>query len=362
MINDGYFKKDFDYSEINCKNKIHMTNLKTKYMGIEIDNPIIVGASNPLTDMDNLKRAEELGAAAIVYKSLFEEQIQLERLQLDERLNEFNDIYAEMLTIHPNIEYEGSEEHLFNIRKAKESLSIPLFASLNAVNVDTWIKYAILLEQTGVNGIELNFYQVPSDFNKDAKEIEDEQIYIVKEIRNKISIPVSVKLSSDYTNILNFIKKLDETGVNAFILFNSFFQPDIDIINEKHIKSFKLSNEKDYMKSLRYTGILFENIKADICSSHGIFTGADAIKLILSGASCVQVVSTLYKNGLTQINNIKNELTEWMDSKNYKSIDEFRGKLSNTKLSSNPFIYKRAQYVDLLINSEEIFAGTRNYK
>ena len=332
-----------------------MKNLKTKYMGIELDNPIILGASNMATDLDTLKKAEELGAGAIVYKSLFEEQIQLERFQLDERLTEFNDINAEMLTTHPNIEHAGPDEHLLNIRKAKESLSVPLIASLNAVNNDIWIKYARLLSETGVDGIELNFYQIPSDFDKGAKEIEDEQINIVKEIRKNISIPVSVKLSSDYTNILNFIKKLDQAGVDAFVLFNSFFQPDIDINQEKHIKSFNLSNEGDYRKSLRYAGLLFENIKADICSSHGIFTGADVIKLILSGSTCVQVVSTLYKNGLTQINNIKKELVEWMDNKNYNSIDEFRGKLSKNKLSSNPFVYKRAQYVDLLMNSDELF-------
>lgn len=328
-------------------------------MGIEIDNPIILGASNMASDLDKLKKAEELGAGAIVYKSLFEEQIQLERFQLDERLNEFNDLYAEMVTIHPHIEHSGPDEHLTNIRKASESLSIPLIASLNAVNVDTWIKYAGLLAETGVNGIELNFFQIPSDFNKNAKDIEDEQINIVKEVKKIISIPVSVKLSSDYTNILNFIKKLDKAGVDAFVLFNSFFQPDIDVVSEKHIKSFNLSNEGDYKKSLRYAGLLFENIKADICSSHGIFTGADLIKLILSGSSCVQVVSTLYKNGLTQINNIKKELVDYMDIKNYKSIDEFRGKLSKNKLSTYPFVYKRAQYVDLLINSEKIFGGSR---
>jgi len=328
-------------------------------MGIELDNPIIVGASNLATNLDNLKKAEELGAAAIVYKSLFEEQIQLERFQLDERLSEFNDLYAEMITIHPHIEHAGPDEHLLNIRNAKEHLSIPLIASLNAVNNDTWLKYARLLSETGVDGIELNFYQIPSDFDKDAKDIEDEQINIVKEIKQNISIPVSVKLSPDYSNILNFIKKLDEAGVDAFVLFNSFFQPDINVTSEKHIKSFNLSNEGDYKKSLRYAGLLFENIKADICSSHGIFTGADLIKLILSGSSCVQVVSTLYKNGLSQIDNIKKELEKWMDIKNYTSIDEFRGKLSKNKLGNDPFVYKRAQYVDLLINSEEIFGITK---
>ena len=327
-------------------------------MGIELDNPIILGASNFVTDLDNLKKAEELGVAAIVYRSLFEEQIQLESFQLEERLNEFNDINAEMVQIHPNIEHAGPDEHLLNIRKAKESLTIPLIASLNAINSDTRIRYAKLISETGVDGIELNFYQIPVDFDKDAKEIEDSQINTLKEIRSSISIPISVKLSPDYSNILNFIKKLDKVGADAFVLFNSFFQPDIDVKSEKHIKTSHLSNERDYKKSLRYAGLLFDNIKADICSSHGIFSGEDVIKLLLSGATCVQVVSTIYKNGLKQISTMKKELEEWMDIKNYKSIDEFRGKLSRNRLTNNPFVYKRAQYVELLLNSEEIFGGT----
>jgi dihydroorotate dehydrogenase (fumarate) len=335
-----------------------MRSLKTTYMGVEIDNPIVIGASTLVTDLDAIKKAEEYGAAAIVYKSLFEEQIQLESLQLDERLNEFNDIHAEMTTIHPHIDHAGPDEHLYRIRKAKESISIPLFASLNAVDKLTWIKYAKLLSETGVDGIELNFYNVPWNFNKSAKAIEDEQLQIVKEIKDSISIPVSVKLSSDYTNILNFIKKLDKAGVDAFVLFNSFFQPDIDIMSEKHIKSTNISNEGDYKKSLRFAGLLYGNIGADICSNHGIFNGEDAIKMLLCGASSVQVVSTLYKNGIDHIKDIKYEIEDWMNVKNYNSIDEFRGKLSKIKLGSNPFVYKRAQYVDLLINSEEIFAGT----
>ena len=334
-----------------------MNKLKTNYMGIELKNPIILGACNLTTDPDNLKKAEEFGAAAIVYRSLFEEQIQLESLQLDEKLNEFNDLHAEMVQIHPNIEHAGPDEHLMSLRKAKESLTIPLIASLNAVNNDTWLKYAGLLSQTGIDGIELNFYQIPLDFSRNAGDVEDSQINILKEIRKNISIPVSVKLSPDYSNILNFIKKLDNEGADAFVLFNSFFQPDIDVINEEHIKSSHLSNVGDYKKSLRYAGLLYDNIKADICSSHGITNGKDVIKLLLSGASCVQVVSTIYKNGLSQIKNIEHELVEWMDSKNYKSVDEFKGKLSKNKLNSNPFIYKRAQYVDLLLNSEEIFAS-----
>ena len=334
-----------------------MKNLKTKFMGIEIENPIVVGASNMVTKLDNLKKAEELGAAAIVYKSLFEEQIQLERLQFDEKLTEFNDIHAEMLTMHPKLNYDGAEEHLLNLRKAKESISIPLIASLNAINHETWVEYAKLIAETGVDGIELNFYPNLWDLDRDATDIENEQISIVNEIKQKVTIPLSVKLSPDYTNALNLIKKLDSEGIDTFVLFNSFFQPDIDIETEKHTKKYNFSNPGDYKKSLRFAGLLYQNIQADICSSHGVFTGEDVIKLILSGSSSVQVVSTLYKHGLVQISKIKNDLEKWMEEKNYNSLDEFRGKLSKNMLSKNPFVYKRAQYVDLIMNAEDIFGN-----
>ena len=337
-----------------------MNKLKTKYMGLELDNPIILGASNLVRNIDTLKKAEDLGVGAIVYKSLFEEEIQLESFQLNEKLTEFNDLHAEMVTIHPDIEHGGPDEHLLKVSKAVESLSIPVIASLNAINDDTWVKYAKLLSETGIDGIELNFYQIPLDFDKSGNEIEEEQIKTLKEIRKSISIPISIKLSPDYSNILNFIKTLDNEGVDAFVLFNSFFQPDINVTNEKHIKKSNLSREGDYKKSLRYTGLLFDNIKADICSSNGVFTGEDVVKLLLSGATCVQVVSTIYRNGLAQINQIKGELEAWMDSKNYNSLDEFRGKLSKKKLSNNPFIYKRAQYVELLLNSDDLMPGGTN--
>jgi dihydroorotate dehydrogenase (fumarate) len=334
-----------------------MKNLKTKFMGIEIDNPIVAGASNLVGKPDNLKKLEEAGIGAIVYKSLFEEQIQLENLQFDEKLNEFNDIYAEMLTMHPQLDYTGAEEHLLNLRNAKESISIPLIASLNAVNIETWVEYAKLIAQTGVDGLELNFYPNQLDLNREASDIEKEQLLVVKEIKKSIAIPVSVKLSPDYTNTLNHIKKLDDLGINTFVLFNSFFQPDIDIEHEKHIKKYNFSHQGDYKKSLRYSGLLYQKIKAEICSSHGIFTGEDVIKLLLSGASSVQGVSTLYKNGIGQISKMRSEIEAWMERKEYHTLDDFRGKLSNSKLEKNPFVYKRAQYVDLIINAENIFGN-----
>lgn len=334
-----------------------MKNLKTKFMGIEIENPIVVGSSNLLNKFDNLKIAEDNGAAAIVYKSLFEEQIQLERLELDEELNEFNDISAEIQTNHPHSEHAGANEYLVNLRRAKESVSIPVIASLNAVNSKTWIEYAKLINQAGVDGIELNFFLNTWDLNKDASHIENEQMRIVKEVKEHITIPLSVKLSSDYTNTIYFIKKLDKVDVSAFVLFNSFFQPDIDIEKVRHIKEFNFSHEGDYKKSLRFAGLLYNNIKADICCTHGVFSGADVIKLLLSGASSVQVVSTLYQNGFSQIAKMKTEISNWMEQKNFNSIDEFKGLLSKSRLNNDPFIYKRGQYVDLLMEHEEAFGA-----
>lgn len=332
-----------------------MKNLKTTYMGIELDNPIILGACNMSNDIGDLLKAEDNGVGAIVFKSLFEEQVQLERLQLEEKLTEYDDIHAQMLTTHPKIEFSDTEKHLVKLRKTKERLSVPLIASLNAVHEDSWLEYATELAQTGVDGLELNLYRTPTDFEIESKVIEDYQISIVKKIKEKLSLPVSVKLSSEYTNVLTLIKKIDAAGVDGFVLFNSFFQPDINVNSLKHKRNFNLSKKGEYRKTLRYTGMLYGQIGADVCSSRGIFDGEDIVKHILSGSRCVQMVSSLYKNGLEQIGVAKKELSNWMEEKEFNSIDEFRGKMAQKNLAPESMVYKRAQYVDLLMQSDNIF-------
>ena len=332
-----------------------MKNLKTTYMGIELNSPIIMGASNMSDNIEDLLKAEENGVGAIVFKSLFEEQVQLERLQMEEKLTEYDNIHAQMITTHPKIEYSDTKKHLVRLRKAKEQLSVPLIASLNAVHEDSWLEYAKELAQTGVDGLELNLYQTPSDFDKESKEIEDYQINIVRKIKETLSLPISVKLSSDYTNTLAVIKKMDAVGVDGFVLFNAFFQPDININTLKHKRSYNLSRKGEYRKSLRYAGILYGKIEADVCSSRGIFTGNGAIKHILSGSSCVQMVSTLYKNGLEQIGVANKQISDWMEEKEFDSIEEFRGKMAQKNIAPESMVYKRAQYVDLLMRSDNIF-------
>jgi len=331
-----------------------MSDLRTHYMGIELKNPIIVGASNLVLDEHHLKQMEEAGAAAVVYKSLFEEQVQLENLALSEAMDEYSERHAEMTTLFPDIEHAGPKEFLMNLRNARKVLTIPLFASLNAVYRETWVEYAAQLAETGVDGLELNFYSVPHDFNRSEASITDEQVAIVKEVKNAVSIPVAVKLSPFYTNPLYLIKKLDETGINGIVMFNRLFQPDIDIDLEENYFPYNLSHQQDSRIALRFAGLLYGNINASICSNTGILTGEDVITMILAGADCVQVVSTLYKNQIEYISTMLTDMQEWMHEKQYQKLDDFRGKLSKKRIK-DPFAYKRSQYVDILLKSEEIF-------
>lgn len=331
-----------------------MANLTTKHMGISLKNPIILGASNLVGDIDNLKKAEDAGIAAIVYKSLFEEQIQLENYELDNQLEAYDERNAEMISLFPNLEHAGPKEHLYNLRKAKESIGIPLIASLNAIYKETWVDYAKQLEETGVDGLELNFFAIPREMEKTGHEIIADQIEFLKAVKKAVKIPVSVKLSPFYTNILKTVADLDTAGADGFILFNRLFEPDIDVEAEKHAAPWNLSTPGDHRLTIRYAGLLYDNIDASITANSGIYEGTDVAKMILAGAGAVESVSTFYHNGIKHASAMLTELEEWMDRKGHKTIDDFRGTLS-AKAINDPFVYKRAQYIDMILKSEEYF-------
>ena len=328
-----------------------MTDLSTTYMGLKLKNPIIVGACNMSGDLNILKRIEQAGASAIIYKTLFEEQIHLESAQMDDEQVLFGEMNAEMISLRPKLQYAGAEMHLVNFRKAKETLSIPLIASLNCLEDDTWTEYARLLEKAGADGLELNFFHVPRDFETDGHSIEEHQLDLLRLVKSKVTIPVSVKLSSFYSNPLNIISRFDKAGASALVLFNKLFEPEINTEEIKHIAPFNLSHEGDYRLALRYAGLLFKQVKASVCASGGIYNGNDVVKVLLAGADCVQVVSTLYKHKPEYIATMVTDLETWMKSKKFASIGDFRGKLSKASVK-DPFIYKRAQYIDLLLGSE----------
>jgi dihydroorotate dehydrogenase (fumarate) len=332
-----------------------MADLRTRYMGIDLKSPIIAGASNLSTDTHKLRQMEEAGVAAIVYKSLFEEQVQLENLELYERKTEYEHRNAEQVTLFPNSQTvpESPDDYLLHLRKARESVSIPLIASLNAVTDEVWVEYAAKAAATGVAGLELNFYSLPEEKGADRETIEKRQVETLRKVKAAVKIPVAVKLTSYYTNTLRFISELDKAGADAVVIFNRMLQPDIDIFTEQHTMPLNLSCSEDNKLPLRFTGMLHGNVKASVCSSTGVYTGNDVIKMVLAGADAVQVVSTLYSNGVEVVKSMTEEIGKWMDGHGYKDLSSFRGKLSMKK-SENKFPYTRAQYIDLMMNSGDI--------
>lgn len=331
-----------------------MANLTTKHLGVSIKNPIILGASNLVGNIDNLKKAEDAGIAAVIYRSLFEEQIQLEDYDMSSQLEAYNERHAEMISLFPNLEHAGPKEYLYNLRNTKEGLSIPVFASINAIYKESWVDYAKQIEETGVDGLELNFFAIPREFDKKAEDILKQQVEFLKAVKANVKIPVSVKLSSFYTNILHTVKELDSAGADGFVLFNRLFEPDIDVEAEKHAAPWNLSTPSDHRLAIRYIGLLYDQVKGTLTANNGIYEGSDVIKMILAGADTVQSVSTFYHNGIKHVSAMLKEIEDWMERKEYKELSDFRGSLSSKSIN-DPFVYKRAQYIDMILKSEEYF-------
>lgn len=332
---------------------MNLANLKTSYMGIELKNPIIMGASALSGNLDFVKKQEKNGIAAVVYKTIFEKDIQLENLEISEELKEYEERHAEMINPSSKIDDFGPEAHILKLKEFKENLSIPVIASLNAINKSNWIEYAKKIEETGVDAMEINLFYSPESFEKTSCEIEKEQVDIIRELRKTVKIPISVKLSPYYTNCLNMIKQFQEAGADGFLLFNKFIEPEVDVENESFKIKWNISHLDENSHSLKFIGTCFENIEADICAGTGIITSDDIIKMILVGAPAVQIVSAFYKDNEDVVQELLIGLSQWMDKNNYDSISKFRGKLAKCNLV-NPYSYNIAQYLDILKNSTEI--------
>ncbi|MBL7854997.1 MAG: dihydroorotate dehydrogenase-like protein [Cyclobacteriaceae bacterium] len=326
-------------------------NLSTHYGGLALKNPIVIGASNIVTDLDNLVKLEKAGAAAIVYKSLFEEQLQLEQYNLEQQQEAYSNWDAEHETFFPRVRHAGPAEHILRLRDAKRKISIPLIGSLNCTHDETWEQFAVEMASSGIDGLELNFYNNNTYFDLEANEIERRQLLTLKRVRAAVKIPIFVKLSPYYSNPLRMIELMDQAQADGFVLFNRLFQPDIDIDKEEHHFPYNFSSEADNRLALRYAGLLHKKVSGSIISNTGVHNGRDVVKMLLAGADAVQVVSAVYKKGIQYIETMLSELEGWMKKKGYESLDDFRGKLSKENLA-DPFAYKRAQYVDILMKSE----------
>ena len=305
-----------------------MTNLETMYMGIPLRNPIIAGASAWTSSVDSILRLEQAGVAAVVTKSLFEEQIQLERFKFDEDQEKYNCRHADMITVFPKLEYAGPQEHLVWVGKAKAAARIPVIASLNAVTPDTWIEYAQRLAGTGVDGLECNLFATPRDSRRTGADIEEEQVRLVAGLKSAVSIPVSVKLSPFYTNPGNVIRRMADAGADAVVIFNRLIEPDFDIVTGRSIAPFNLSFDTDYRLPLRHIGLVEGEIDADLCGSTGVFGGDEVIKMLLAGASAVQIASSLFRHGPARIAVMLKDLETWMAAKGCLTLGDFKGKLS----------------------------------
>ena len=331
-----------------------MAKLTTNYLGLDLKNPVIVGASKLKTKKGNAKKLEEAGAAALVYKSLFEEELELDALKLSQELDEYDERHAEMINLFPTVDHAGPDEYLYDLEEVVNAVKIPVIASVNAVKKTMWVEYGKKICETGAAAIELNFYYNPSETETVSEKIENEQIDILKALKKEVKIPIAVKISPYYTNLLHFIKRLDDAGADGIIMFNRLFQPDINIETEENEYPDNYSHPDDQRLALRYTALSYGNISGNISATNGIHYGTDAIKLLLAGADTLQIVSTIYKNGFVAITEMLKDIEAWMDRKGYKSIDDFRGKLAKKNLK-DPYAYRRAQYIDILLNSDQIF-------
>ena len=325
--------------------KTYVMNLSTSYLGLKLKSPVVVGSSSLTTSVDNLKKIENSGAGAVVLKSIFEEEIYNEYQSIleKEKDQEFPDV--RFLDYYDyKIKEDNVKKYLELIKTAKSTVSIPVIASINCVSSWEWEFFAKKLQDAGADAIELNLFILPSDFTKTADEIEQTYLNIIAKIKEAVKIPIAVKLSYYFADLASFVKRVSESGVDGVVLFNRFFHPDFDIENFKIVPSNVLSRSSDLAISLRWMSILSGRMGCDLIASTGVHDGASVIKEILAGANAVQVVSSLYKNGIESISDMIEEVKVWMEKHGFENLDDFRGKMSQ-KNSPNPAEYERVQFM-----------------
>jgi dihydroorotate dehydrogenase (fumarate) len=320
--------------------------LTTTYMGIPLRSPLVPSASPLSEKVDNIKRMEDAGAGAVVFHSLFEEQLIKEGAAFYHHLDAHSHSFHEALGFFPRPPtfHVGPDAYLEHIRRARAAVDIPLIASLNCTSLGSWIDYAKEVEQAGADGIELNIFYIPTDLNLSPGDVEQHYIDIVRAVKSAVKLPVAVKLSPFFSNLAYTINKLDAEGAAALVLFNRFYQPDIDLRTREVYPHLRLSNSMSMRLPLRWIALLYGRVRAEFAASGGIHSGRDAIKLIMAGASVTMLCSVLLQHGIGQINIIEQEMLDWMDEYEYESLEEMQGSMSYRSVS-DPASFERAHYV-----------------
>jgi dihydroorotate dehydrogenase (fumarate) len=321
-------------------------NLSTNYLGLALRTPLVPSASPLSQEIDNIKRMEDAGASAVVLHSLFEEQLILESYELDHHLTHGTESFAEALTYFPEPSefHLGPEGYLNHIRKAKEVVDIPIIASLNGATVSGWTDYARKIEQAGADALELNVYYIPTDMDLSAAEVEQSYLDILKAVKSVITIPVAFKLGPFFSNMANMAHRLDDAGANGLVLFNRFYQPDIDLEELEVRPNVLLSTPQALRLPMRWIAIFYGRIKACLAGSSGVHDAHDVLKLLMVGASVTMMASVLFRSGIDQIRVIEQELCRWMEEHDYESVQQMKGSMSQ-KNCANPSAYERAQYM-----------------
>lgn len=321
-------------------------DLRTNYLGMTLRTPIVPSASPLSEKIENIKRMEDAGASAVVLYSLFEEQIEAERHQLHTHLTYYTDSFAEALTFFPEpTEFHlGPVEYLEHIRKAKQAVAIPVIASLNGMSLGGWVDYARLIEQAGADALELNVYYIPTDIDMTSAEVEQGYIDIVKAVKREVSIPVAVKLGPFFSNMAHMARLLVDAGADGLVLFNRFYQPDIDLENLDTRSNILLSTPQALRLPMRWIAILHKRVRASLAATGGIHTGEDILKMLMVGADVTMLASALFRNGIQYISTLETEISDWLEMREYESVREMQGSMSH-KNCADPAVFERTQYL-----------------
>jgi dihydroorotate dehydrogenase (fumarate) len=334
-----------------------MIDLETDYLGLKLRTPLVPSASPLSQEIASIRRLEDAGASAIVLYSLFEEQLRLESLELDRHLSAGTESFAESLTYFPQPgEFRlGPEGYLEHIRKAKEAVDIPVIASLNGASVGGWTKFAKEIEQAGADALECNVYSIPTDPELKAAQIEQTYVDIVWAVKSAISIPVAVKLGPFFTNFANVAKRLDEAGADGLVLFNRFYQPDIDLDELEIRPNVLLSTPQALRLPLTWIGILYGRLRASLAATSGVHNAEDVIKLLMVGANVTMLCSSLLRNGINHLRHVEHGLVDWMEMHEYESVRQMRGSMSQQRCP-DPSAFERAQYMRAVKSLEHVTA------
>jgi dihydroorotate dehydrogenase (fumarate) len=323
-------------------------NLTTTYLGFKLRTPLVPSASPLSENVDNIKRMEDAGASAVVFHSLFEEQVRPGRHDLQFYLDEGEERHGESLNASERDDFKiGPDTYLKNIARAKASVRIPIIGSLNGTTFGGWMKYAQQIQEAGADALELNIYSVPTTPDRSADDLENEYLTIIASTKAQLKIPVAVKLSPYFTNFAHFARRADRNGADALVLFNRFYQPDIELETLDISPNILLSTPMAMRLPMRWIAMLFGRIGANLAATSGIHRATDALKMLMAGADVTMLCSVLLRRGISHIRVIEQEMREWMEQHEYESVEQIKGSMSQMNCQ-DPAAFERAQYMRAL--------------